>query len=403
MAKKLQVTPKLPTLQDIANSVSETEYRQAIAQPKKVMEDWDKFKKSRGGGAGLTMISDIDPEAKSTNLKIAKNANHPSELVRATHQMSMSLANADTSGVFEGCHGCRTPECTALCNSHSGHYGMEKGTANRAKQVRSAYWAENPQFAGALAVIQSRRGARAAREIGMIPAMRSNMWTDVPWHKTTLAGPWIADFEGKGSTDSEAIGLAKDHPLMTHMNYTKEKMNRVLRPGEKEPEADAPSNYYLTGSISEQTPTKRVQQRHDAGLTTQAALWLGKDEPKPERWVMQDPHGNEAEFDLYDADNTDARMHDVARGFAGKTGGLTVKRTAGLKTMEGAATESSFVRPVRPDIPVGQPGGIPKQYASPDVIQRQKIRGILDSTPQGASSRVRNNMSGQQFQFGESE
>jgi len=402
MAKKsIQVTPKPPALQDIVNSVSEAEYRQAIAEPRKVMADWDKFKTSRGAGAGLTMISDIDPEAKSTNLKIAKNASHPNELIRATHEMGMSLANADTSGLFEGCHGCRTPECTALCNSHSGHYGMPKGSANKAKLVRSAYWAENPQFAGALAVLQSRRGARAAREIGMIPAMRSNMWTDVPWHKTTLAGPWIADFEGKGSTDPEATGLAKQHPLMTHSNYTKETMNRVLRPGEKEPEADAPSNYILTGSISEQTPTKRVQQRHDAGLTTQAALWLGEDDPKPERWTMRDAHGNEAEFHLYDADAYDARLHDTALGHAGQTGGLRGKRTKGLESLVGKATESSFIRPVHPDIPVGQPGGIPKKYASPDVIQRQKIRGILDSTPQGASSRVRNHMSGQQF--GESE
>ena len=401
--KKIEVTPQLPALQDIVNSVSESEYRSAIAQPKKVIDDWNLYKRSRGGGAGLSMISDTDPGEKSTNLKIAKNATHPDELVRSTHQMSMSLANATSSGRFEGCSGCRTPICTQLCNSKSGHYGMPGGSAERAKQIRSGYWADNPQFAGAIAVIQSRKGARNARELGMIPALRSNMWTDVPWHKTTLAGPWIADFEGKGSTDPEAIGLAKQHPLMTHMNYTKEKMNRVLRPGEKEPEADAPSNYYLTGSISEQTPTKRVKQRHDAGLTTQAALWLGEDDPKPERWVMQDAHGNEEEFHLYDADNTDARMHDTARGFAGQTGGLRVKRTEGLKAMEGAATESGFVRPVRPDIPVGQPGGIPKKYASPDVLQRQKVRGIIDSTPQGASSMVhaRRKINGQQFGVGE--
>jgi hypothetical protein len=92
-------------------------------------------------------------------------------------------------------------------------------------------------------------------------------------------------------------------------------------------------------------------------------------------------------------------MHDTARGFAGQTGGLTVKHTAGLKAMEGAATESGFVRPVRPDIPVGQTGGIPKKYASPDVLQRQKIREVIDNTPQGASSMVhaRRKINGQQF------
>ena len=385
MARKpigIKVTPQLPTLQDIVNSVSESEYRSAIARPKEVMDDWDLYKKSRGSGKDLAMISDTDPTVKSTNLKIAKNASHPNELVRSTLEMGMSLSNATSSGRFEGCSGCRTPQCTALCNSKSGHYGMLGGSAEKAKQTRSGYWADNPQFAGALAVIQSRRGARSARDLGMVPALRTNMWVDVPWHKTTLAGPWIHDFNEKGSTDSGAVGLAKEHPLLTHTNYTKETMNRVLRPGEKEPEADAPPNYYLTGSISEQTPTKRVKQRHDAGLTSQVALWLGKKDPKPERWVMEDAHGNQEEFHLYDADDSDARLHDASRGFAGQTGGLRVKETAGLKEMLGTVSENHFVRPVRPDIPVGQPGGIPLKYASPDVLQRQAAwRETADSSP----------------------
>jgi hypothetical protein len=50
MARKpigIKVTPQLPTLQDIVNSVSESEYRSAIARPKEVMDDWDLYKKSR--------------------------------------------------------------------------------------------------------------------------------------------------------------------------------------------------------------------------------------------------------------------------------------------------------------------------------------------------------------------
>ena len=106
MARKpigIKVTPQLPTLQDIVNSVSESEYRSAIARPKEVMDDWDLYKKSRGGGKDLAMISDTDPTAKSTNLKIAKNASHPNELVRSTLEMGMSLSNATSSGRFEGC------------------------------------------------------------------------------------------------------------------------------------------------------------------------------------------------------------------------------------------------------------------------------------------------------------
>ena len=71
--------------------------------------------------------------------------------------------------------------------------------------------------------------------------------------------------------------------------------------------------------------------------------------------------------------------------------------------MIGSATESSFIRPIRPDIQVGEPGGIPKKYASPDVIQRQAaIRGIVGNS-RGNSTPVSRNVSGQQFQFGNDE
>lgn len=374
-SRRLDVTPQLPTFQDVVNSVSEQEYRNAMQNPRKVQEDWDKFKVSQGSGRDLTMVSDYDPRSRVSNLKIAKNASHPSELVRATHEMGMNLQPAASSGLFEACSGCRTPQCTKACNAQSGKYGIKGGAPVRARQTRSAYWAADPANAGALMVMEARRGARLAREQGMIPAMRTNMWQDTDWTETTLAGPLIGDFEAKGSTDPDATGLAKDYPLMTHSNYTKKTMNRVLRPGEKEPEHSMPfTNYKLTGSISEQTPVERVRQRHAAGLTTQAVFWLKPTEAKPEKFVMQDKHGNRQEFDVYDADEHDARMHDVALGQGGKTGGLRVKQSEGVRSLKGSMDESGFIRPVHPDIPVGKPGGIWKEYASPDVMARQPQR-----------------------------
>ena len=353
---------KLPSLTDIVNSVSESEYRQAMQDPLKVEKDWNKFKTSRGAGAGLSMISDMDPRKTSGNRKIAKNATHSSLVVSHTHQMGMSLAQATSSGSFDACAGCRTPECTKLCNATGGHMARPNSAAELAKQTRSAYWAENPQFAGALAVQQTRDGARSSRALGLIPAVRSNMWSDVPWHRTTLAGPWIADFNEPGSTDREAIGLAKTHPMLTHTNYTKETMNRVLRPGEREPEDSAPSNYKLTGSISEQTPVERVRQRLTSGRTAQEVVWGGRKKTKPTSWTMEDSSGARETFPAYDSDTYDARMHDEAFGYGGQVGLLRHKQTkGGYHGME--ASNSSFVRPLDPDAPVGSPTGIPKKYA----------------------------------------
>jgi len=372
------------SLTDIVNSVSEAEYRAPLSTfegQDKVQKDWDLFKKSHPlkGGRGLQMISGSQgPGSKEKawqNAKILKNAEHSDPRIRATHQMGMALAHADTSGIFDSCSGCRTPECTALCNAESGHAGIgnpEDNTVLKAQKIRSAYWAENPQFAGALAIMESRKGARSARTHGMIPVLRGNMWSDVPWHETTIAGPWIHDFNIRGSRDNEAIGLARDYPYLTHSNYTKQTMNRVLRPGEREPDYNAPANYKLTGSISEQTPVERVAQRLAAGKTAQAVVWATKKQQKPTQWDMVDRHGNRQTFPSYDADTHDVRFLDKNLGHEGKVGLLRHKLTPGFKKSEYKAGPSSFVRPINPDAPAGSREGIPAKYAKDVPVNVRK-------------------------------
>jgi len=370
------------SLTDIVNSVSEAEYRAPLSTfegQDKIQKDWYSFKTSRGGGAGLEMISGSrgpGPKERAwQNAKILKNAEHSDPRVRATHQMGMALAHADTSGIFDSCSGCRTPECTALCNAESGHAGIgepENNTVLKAQKIRSAYWAENPQFAGALAIMESRKGARSARTHGMIPVLRGNMWSDVPWHETTIAGPWIHDFNIKGSRDTEAIGLARDYPYLTHSNYTKQTMNRVLRPGEREPDYDAPANYKLTGSISEQTPVERVAQRLAAGKTAQAVVWAKDGQPKPDPWIMQDNFKNRGTFSAYDADTHDVRFLDKDLGHGAKVGLLRHKLTPGFRKSGYKAGPSSFVRPMNPDAPVGSPEGIPAKYAKDVPVNVRK-------------------------------
>ena len=68
---------KLPSLTDIINSVSESEYNQAMSTRntrRAVFDDWNKFKVAKGGGKGLTMVSGMDPTADAFNAKMAKNA-----------------------------------------------------------------------------------------------------------------------------------------------------------------------------------------------------------------------------------------------------------------------------------------------------------------------------------------
>lgn len=384
---------KLPSLTDIINSVSEAEYNQAMSSRdarKAVFDDWNKFKTSKiipgyhkPGGGTLEMVSGMDPDKVAFNAKIKKNAAHPNSKINVVHQMGVSLSHAGTSGLFDACAGCKTAECEKLCNSESGRGGMHKeGKDNvvlRAQRIRSAYWAENPQFAGALTVMQARRGASNARAAGMVPALRFNMWSDVHLPSTTLAGPLVYDLEELGSKDPEAIGAAKHAPMLTHTNYTKRTMNRVLRPGEKEFDVDNPSNYIETGSISEQTPVKRVQQRIDAGKTAQAPVYATKTQEKPSTWTMQDSHGNRGTFKSYDADSSDVRFRDIELGYGGQVGLLRHKVTPAFRESGYTSGPSSFVRPLDPDAPVGSPTGIPAQYAetTPVSIGRKQSRKQL--------------------------
>lgn len=358
----------LPTLQDIVNTVSESEYRDAIANPGDVIAHWNKYKVEHGAGSGLTMISDLDPTSKASNLKIAKNATHPHPLVRGTWQMGMALQQANKSGIVETCGNCRTPQCTAICNADSGHMAIKGGTADVAKQVRTQYWVDHPQMAGALAVIQARQGSAAARMIGKIPALRTNMWSDVDWTETNLRGPLIEDFE-EIAGPKRAEGLAADFPLLTHSNYSKKTMNRALRPGESEPDVNYPSNYIVTGSISEQTPIERIKQRFESGRGMHGVFWATPSQEKPNTVTIVDRNSNRADFPMYNADNMDAIMHNRAIGNVG-IGGLRHKQTEGLREQKGTMDVSSMVRPLDPDAPVGHPMGIPKAYASPEAIER---------------------------------
>jgi len=206
--------------------------------------------------------------------------------------------------------------------------------------------------------------------------MRFNMWSDVHLPSTTLAGPFIHDLSALGKKDPEAIGAAKSAPMLTHSNYTKRTMNRVLRPGEKEFDADNPANYIETGSISEQTPVKRVQQRIDAGKTAQAPVYATPSQEKPSTWTMQDSHGNRGTFKSYDADESDTRFLDIDLGHGGKVGLLRHKLTPAFRESDYKSGPSSFVRPLDPDAPVGSPTGIPAQYAqtTPVSLSRKPSR-----------------------------
>lgn len=376
--RKIEVTPEgvnysedTPLLQDIVNTVPESDYRDAMANIEDVQAHWDKFKVEHGSGPDLTMISGIQPDTQ-WNLKVSKNAMHPSEAVRASHQMGMSLSPGDTSGGLETCGNCRTAQCTAICNAFSGKGGIAGGSVQRAQLTRTEYWKQHPQFAGALAVSESRRGAAMARAIGRIPVLRTNMWSDVNWAKTNLRGPWIEDFE-EIAGPRRAEGVAANYPLLSHSNYTKETANRVLRAGENEPEVGLPSNYFLTMSVSEQTPVERVRQRHESGRTSRAVVWATQTQEKPTEWTMVDRSTDRETFPSFDADILDAVMHDRAIGNVG-VGLLRQKQTKGLRTLVGQMTPSSMVRPIDPDAPVGSRTGIPVKYASPQTIEELGVQ-----------------------------
>jgi hypothetical protein len=158
-------------------------------------------------------------------------------------------------------------------------------------------------------------------------------------------------------------------------------MNRVLRPGEQEPEAHFPSNYVITGSISERTPVERVRQRLASGGTMHGIVWATQTQEKPSQWTMEDTTGDRETFSSFDADTLDAILHNKAIGNVG-VGLLRHKQTAGLQTLKGQATTSSMVRPLDPDAPIGSRTGIPKAYAARELVEKAQAEA-------GPSSSVR--------------
>lgn len=370
--------PGLRTLEEHINSVPEEDYRDAIANPMDVLDHWNIYKQTKSpqgykGGPGLTMVSDISPMSnpKSSNHKLSMNASNPNHIIRNSWEMGVALSHADTSGVLDVCGSCRTPQCTALCNGRSGHYAVspdsKAGGASRAQQLRTNYWADYPQMAGALTVIQARSGAREAQSMGLIPILRANMYQDVDLPNTTLGGPLVHDFNEIAGTRAE--GLSSQFHMLEHSNYTKNTMNRALKPGESEPDANYPDNYNVTASASETTPIKRIMQRHAAGGTTHVPFWASSKGEKPSSVTLEDKHGDRGTFPMFNADNMDAVMHNKALGNTG-IGAMGLKMVPGMKDIEGKMTPSSFIRPLDPDAPVGSPMGIPEKYASPETKEK---------------------------------
>jgi len=83
---------------------------------------------------------------------------------------------------------------------------------------------------------------------------------------------------------------------------------------------------------------------------------------------MEDSTGKRATFNSFDADNMDAIMHNATIGNQG-VGLLRHKQTRGLESLKGTMGRSSMVRPIDPDAPVGTRTGVPKDYASPEMLE----------------------------------
>jgi len=148
----------------------------------------------------------------------------------------MYFAPADLSG-YDVCQ-YRSAGCTAACLNTAGHGGIAKkadvGGLNdiqRARVARTRLFFLNRALFNRLLVLELTAHIAKAREAGMIPCVRLNGTSDLPWERLRL---------NDGRTVLETF------PDVTFYDYTKHPDRAVANA-----EGKHPSNYHLTFSLSE--------------------------------------------------------------------------------------------------------------------------------------------------------
>ena len=227
------------------------------------------------------------------NLKIAKSGKE------GVLTVPLHLAPADRSG-FNMC-ACSTAGCRAACLHTAGDPRMMVGKERARVNRTLAYMNDRERFMDDLADEITRHGRRAER-VDMLPAVRLNATSDVPWERVPL------NFKGEHYPN-----IMVAFPHVQFYDYTKivKRMLASLGP-------DWPANYHLTFSLSENNDAAAAKVL-DAGGNVAVVFRIRPSQSMPKHYTIDGvtrPVINGEEHDFRPIDDQNVIVGLRAKGLA---------------------------------------------------------------------------------------
>ncbi len=221
----------------------------------------------------------------------------------------LQLAPSDISG-FEVCaYSCAA--CVRTCINFAGHGGIgldENGLnqAQRARIARTRLLFTNPQLFFSILLLEIGAHVRRSIKLGMIPVVRLNVFSDLPWERMRVDG---------------VRTIFECFPDVQFMDYTKYPIGR--RPVET-----LPNNYHLTMSLAD-TNDRQCLKALQGGRNVAAVFQVKKGDPLPQTF---------AGFPVVDGDVHDLRFLDKSPAVVG----LRVKGHAAIRESRTSEKHSFF-------------------------------------------------------------
>lgn len=210
------------------------------------------------------------------------------------------LAPHDISG-YQVC-AMASEGCKAACIYSAGHGRYSSVQKSRINKTRW-FMEERDTFLKQLVKNIEALERKAHRE-GLVPVVRLNGTSDLPWEKFSVVRQGV-----------EFRNIMQAFPNISFYDYTKIRGRKA---------AINTRNYHLTFSLSEENDTQAIKAI-DEGYNVAVVMRLGRNDPKPETW---------AGYPVIDGDENDARFLDPKGGHV----------VALFAKGDGIHDESGFVR-----------------------------------------------------------
>ena len=185
-----------------------------------------------------------------------------------------------------------TSGCKAACLHTAGNPAYMRGKDKARKERTQFYFTNRTQFMAQLAK-EIAAHERKAKRLNMLPAIRLNATSDIPWHRVPCG---------------EFANIMAAFPRVQFYDYTKvhKRFNEKL-----------PKNYHLTYSWSEKPDAWAIASTIlSNGGNVAIPFHIGRNKPLPKVWRG---------FKVFDGDVSDYRPADPK----GRIIGLRVKGNAG--------------------------------------------------------------------------